>query len=491
MSQRENEVSAPKAFPGTPSSGGALDRFFKLRQNETTISREVIAGLTTFAAMAYILVVNPSILQAAGMPQAALVTATAVGAAIASTLMGLMANFPLALAPGMGINAFFAFSVCLGMGIPWQSALGLVFVNGCAFLILSVTGVREEIVNALPKSLKAAISAGVGLFIAFIGLKNGGLVVASPATFVTMGDLATPSVALFGAGLLITCILVARRTPAAIIISMAIITVIGLFVPDVKGGMVTQLPGSFVSLPASIEPTFLKLDFTFLFAQPLKAFPVILTLLLVDMFDNIGTLIGVTKRAGLMDANGYIPGLPRALAADSIAAILSSLLGTSTVVSYVESATGVQAGGRTGLTAITTAICFLLALVFTPLILTIPAVAVAPALVVVGILMFESVREIDVTRFEACAPAILTLMAMPMTFSISTGIGLGLITLVAVTLGTAKHQKKQLVTGEHRADVRQEFEQAVPGKGTGLTPFTYGIAIIFLLHFFDRLLLPH
>ncbi|HKM57555.1 MAG TPA: NCS2 family permease [Chthoniobacterales bacterium] len=491
MSQTPDEVLTANAMPGTSGSGGPLNRIFKLQQNGTTVTREVIAGLTTFAAMAYILVVNPSILKAAGMPQAALVTATAVGAAIATILMGLMANFPLALAPGMGINAFFAFTVCLGMGIPWQSALGLVFVNGCIFLILSVTGVREQIVNALPNSLKAAVSAGVGLFIAFIGLKNGGLVVASPATFVTMGDLATPSVALFGIGLLITCILVARRTPAAIIISMVIITAIGLFVPDGNGGTVTHLPTAFVSLPASIEPTFLKLNFTFLFTEPLKALPVILTLLLVDMFDNIGTLIGVTKRAGLMDANGRLPGLPRALMADSIAAILSSLLGTSTVVSYIESAAGVQAGGRTGLTSITVAICFILALVFTPVILMIPVVAVAPALVVVGILMFEIVSEIDLTRFEVCAPAILTLMAMPMTFSISTGIGLGLIMLAAVTLGTGKRKKKRVATGEAGAVVNREFEEEEPVNGSALTPFTYALAIIFLLHFFERLLLPH
>jgi AGZA family xanthine/uracil permease-like MFS transporter len=488
MKQTRNEAYAPKAIPKTPSGGGALDRVFKLRQNGTTPGRELIAGLTTFAAMAYILVVNPSILKAAGMPQAALVTATALGAAIATTLMGLMANFPLALAPGMGINAFFAFTICVGLGIPWQSALALVFVNGCIFLILSLSGVREKIVNALPNSMKAAVSAGVGLFIAFIGLKNGGLVVASPATFVTMGDLANPSVALFGLGLLITCILVARGTPASIIISMGIVTLLGLFVPDGTGGFVTKLPSSIISLPASIEPTFLKLNFTFLLTQPLTALPVILTLLLVDMFDNIGTLIGVTKRAGLMDANGQVPGLSRALAADSIAAILSSLLGTSTVVSYIESATGVQAGGRTGLTAITTAACFVLALVFTPVILMIPAVAVAPALVVVGILMFESVSEIDLSRFEVCAPAILTLMTMPMTFSISTGIGLGLITLAAVTLGTAKRRKRR-VAGDQSEEV--EIEEEEPAKGKGLTPFTYGLAIIFLLHFFDKLLLPH
>ena len=465
-----------------PAASGYLERQFKLTRHGTSVSREAIAGCTTFAAMAYILVVNPLILKDAGMPQAALVTATAVGAAIASLLMAFLANFPLALAPGMGINAFFAYTVCLGMGIPWQSALALVFINGCIFLLLSLTGVRERIVNALPNSLKAAVCAGVGLFIGFIGLKNGGLVVANPATFVSLGDLSNPSVALFGVGVLLTCVLVARGTPGAIIISMAIITAIGFFVSNGKGGTITQMPTSILSLPASIEPTFLKLDFTFLFKEPLKAIPVILTLLLVDLFDNIGTLIGVTKRAGLMDKNGHVPGLSRALTADSLAAIVSSLLGTSTVVSYIESATGVQAGGRTGLTSVVVAILFLLALFLTPIILMIPGVAVAPALVVVGILMFESVSEIDLTRFEVSAPAILTLMTMPMTFSISTGIGIGLIALAAISLGTMNRKgKASAVTELHR-----EFEESPPVRPRDLTPFTYALAVVFLLHFFER-----
>jgi AGZA family xanthine/uracil permease-like MFS transporter len=283
-------------------------------------------------------------------------------------------------------------------------------------------------------------------------------------------------------GVLITCILVARGTPGAIIISMAVITAIGFFVPGENGRMITELPTSILSLPASIEPTFLKLDFTYMLQNPLLALPVILTLLLVDLFDNIGTLIGVTKRAGLMDKNGHVPGLPRALTADSLAAIISSLLGTSTVVSYIESATGVQAGGRTGLTAAVTAVLFLLALFLTPIILMIPGVAVAPALVVVGILMFESVSEIDLTRFEVSAPAILTLMTMPMTFSISTGIGIGLITLAAISLGTINRKgKASAVTELHR-----EFEESPPVRPRDLTPFTYLLAIIFLLHFFER-----
>ena len=440
-----------------------LDRIFRLRDHGTTPSREMVAGCTTFAAMAYILVVNPAILADAGMPRDALVTATAVAAAVATLLMAFLANLPVALAPGMGINAFFAYAICIGMGVPWQSALALVCVNGVIFLALSLSGLREKIVHAIPAFMKAAICAGIGLFIVFIGLKNGGLIIAHPATFVAMGDLTSPPVALFAAGILIACILVARRAPSAILLSIVAISLIGFVLPDGKGGTVTRLPESIFSLPASLSPLFLKLDFGFILHEPLKALPVILTLLLVDMFDNLGTLIGVTKRAGLMDADGNVPGLSRALLADSLAAILSSLLGTSTVVSYIESATGVQAGGRTGLTCVVVAMLFLLALFLTPLILSIPAVAVGPALVVVGILMFESVVEIDLSRFEIAAPAVLTLIAMPMTFSISTGIGIGIVSLVVIALGTGRAR-------EH------------------LTPFTCGLAVVFMLHFLEPLL---
>ncbi|WP_035612252.1 NCS2 family permease [Haloferula sp. BvORR071] len=440
-----------------------LERLFHLREKGSTPGREVAAGCTTFAAMAYILVVNPAILADAGMPREALVTATALGAAIATLLMAFMANLPLAMAPGMGINAFFAYAVCIGMGVPWQSALALVFVNGVIFLALSLGGIREKIVRSIPPFLKAAICAGVGLFIAFVGLKNGGLVVAHPATFVAFGDLTRGPVALFAVGILLTCVLVARGTPAAILISIGILSLAGLFIPDAKGAMLTSLPKNPVSLPASIEPLFLKLDFGFLLREPFKALPVILTLLLVDLFDNLGTLIGVTKRAGLMDEKGHLPGIARALTADSLAAIISSLLGTSTVVSYIESSTGVQAGGRTGLTAVTVAILFLLALFLTPLLLAIPAVAVAPALVVVGITMFSSVAEIDLHRFEIAAPAVLTILGMPLAFSISSGMGLGIIAAVAIALFSGKGREN-------------------------LTPFTWGLGAIFLLHFAEPLI---
>ena len=433
-----------------------LNRLFELDRHGTTVRREIQAGLTTFAAMAYILAVNPAILAAAGMPQAALVTVTALTAAISTLLMALLTNFPLALAPGMGINAFFAFTVCLGLGVSWQSALGLVFVNGCLFLALSVTGVRERIIAAVPLNLKLAITAGIGLFIAFIGLKNGGIVVGSAATLVTAGDFGTPSVLLCFGGILLAAALVARRVPGAIILSMLAVAAAGLLVPDGQGGTVTRMPATLFSWPASPAPTFLQLDFRLLLHDTAKALPIVVALLLVDLFDNIGTLIGVTQRAGLLRPDGTLPKAGRALVADSVAAILSSLLGTSTVVSYIESASGVEAGGRTGLTAVTTAVMFLLALFLTPLFLAIPAVATAPALVIVGIFMFQAVVRLKLDNFVEVAPVFLIVAGIPFSFSIAEGIGLGLVSYTLL----------QLVTGRAR---RGEL-------------FTYGVAAVFALH---------
>ena len=433
-----------------------LNRLYRLEQNGTTIAREVQAGATTFAAMAYILAVNPAILAVAGMPQAALITVTAITAAVSTLLMGFLTNYPLALAPGMGINAYFAFTVCLGLGVSWQSALGLVFVNGCIFLALSVSGVREKIIAAIPHQLKLAITCGIGLFIAFIGLKNGGIVVASPATFVSHGDFGTPAVLLCFGGILLTAVLIARRVPGAIILSILAVTAAGLFVTDGKGGHVTTMPAALFSLPASPAPTFLQLNFDLLFHDFAKALPIILTLLLVDMFDNIGTLIGVTQRAGLLDKDGKLPKAGRALVADSIAAILSSLLGTSTVVSYIESASGVEAGGRTGLTGATTAVLFLLALFLTPVILAIPAAATAPALVIVGIFMFQSVAELKLDDFAETAPIFLIIAGIPLSFSIAEGIGLGLIAYAVLHLAT--------------------------GRARQASPLTYVLALIFSLH---------
>jgi len=440
-----------------------LERIFKLREHGTTIGREIVAGFTTFAAMAYILAVNPEILAQAGMPEGALLTATAIGAALATLLMAALTNFPIALAPGMGINAFFAFSICIGMGVPWQSALGLVFVNGFIFLLLSLTKVREKIVDAIPPSLKIAVTAGIGFFIAFIGLKDGGLVVSNPATIVTMGNLASPPVALFFGGLLFMAALITLRVPGAIILGILAITIAGVFIPDGKGMPITKWPGAIVSVPASIEPSFLKLNFHLFSSDPLRAVALTLTLLIVDMFDNLGSLIAVTRRAGLTETDGKIPRVGRAFIADSTAAIGSSLLGTSTVVTYIESATGVQAGGRTGLTAVVTALCFLAALVFTPLFLAVPAVAVAPALVMVGVFMFEEVTALDCRDMVDFAPAVLTILMMPLAFSISTGMGVGILALVVLAVATGRRER--------------------------LHPVILTLAAVFLLHFLQEPLL--
>jgi AGZA family xanthine/uracil permease-like MFS transporter len=417
-----------------------VSRFFKLETRGTTPFREFQAGLTTFAAMAYILAVNPEILAKTGMDKGALVTVTAITAAVATTLMALFTNYPIAMAPGMGINAFFTFTICLEKGVPWQEALGMVFINGIIFLSLSVSGIREKIIASIPLGLKIAVTCGVGLFIAFIGLKNGGVIVANDATLVGHGDFTSGPVALTLAGIILIALLVARKVPGAIVLGILAVTLVGLFVPSGAGAKVTDLSNGVFSYPHSAAPIFWKLSFGFLKSWPAfsRAIPLIFTLLLVDMFDNIGTLIGVTKRAGLLDENGRLPKAGRALLADSIATILSALCGTSTVVSYIESASGVEAGGRTGLMAIWVAIFMLAALFLTPLILAIPPCATAPALVVVGIFMMQSVVEIDMSEFETAAPAVLTIFAIPLTFSIAQGIGIGLICSVLLRIGLGK-----------------------------------------------------
>jgi AGZA family xanthine/uracil permease-like MFS transporter len=382
------------------------------------------------------------------MDKGALVTVTAITAAVATTLMALFTNYPIALAPGMGINAFFTFTIVLARGVPWSEALGMVFVNGVIFLALSVTGVREKIIASIPLGLKVAVTCGVGLFIAFIGLQHGGVIVSNAATYVGPGDFTTGPSALCLAGIILTALLVARKVPGSIVIGILVITVAGLFVTNGNLGKVTDLSGGVFSTPHSAAPVFLKLTFNFLksWKTILGALPFIFTLLLVDMFDNIGTLIGVSKRAGLLNADGVLPKAGKALLADSIATILSSLCGTSTVVSYIESASGVEAGGRTGLTAIWVALFMLAALFLTPLLLAIPACATAPA------------REIDMTDFETAAPAVLTIFAIPLTFSIALGIGIGLITSVLLHVGM--------------------------GKARLVTPIGYGVAAMFFLSFF-------
>jgi AGZA family xanthine/uracil permease-like MFS transporter len=441
-----------------------LERFFQLRAHNTDVRREMLAGLTTFAAMAYILAVNPLILSSAGMNAGAVLTATALAAAITTAAMGLMTNYPLALAPGMGLNAFFAFTMCLKEHIPWPAALGLVFWEGVLFMLLSFGGVRQRIVAAIPPSLKIAIGCGIGLFIAFIGLKNGGIIVADPATFVGLGNFHQPAVWLVLLGIVLTAVLVGLRVRGAIILSVLVLALIGVVTPALPGspvpGHVTNLPSGIVSAPASLAPTFLQFDLRFLFTHFGQALPLMLTLLMVDLFDNLGTLIAVTKRAGLLDANGNLPRLGRAFAADAGAAMLGATLGTSTTTSYIESATGVEAGGRTGLTSLTVSALFLAALFFTPLILAIPSAATAPALVVVGVFMMQSVTEIDWQDFAIAVPALLTILVMPLAFSISEGIAVGFFVYVLVMLGL--------------------------GRGRQVSWLAYFLAIVFAAHFLTR-----
>ena len=423
-------------------SSPVLERVFQLGQHQTSVRREFIAGITTFAAMAYILAVNPGILGQTGMDRGALISATALASALMTLVMALATNYPIALAPGMGLNAFFTYGLCLGGKIPWQAALGLVFYSGCIFLILTLTGIRKKLIEAIPHELKLAITCGIGLFIAFIGLKNGGIIIASPPTFVSLGDLHQPGPLLVLGGIVLTAVLVWRKVPGAIILVIAAITILGLFLTstgtDGKAVPVTSPPSAILSAPASLAPTFLHLDLGYFPAHWRQCLPLLLALLFVDLFDNMCTLIGVCQRAGLLDAQGNLPKLGRALTADATAAMVGSTLGTSTVTSYIESAAGVEAGGRTGLTAIVTAGCFLLAPFLNPLIAIIPAAATAPALVIVGVFMMQSIAELDLKDFSKAVPAVITILAMPLTFSIAEGIALGFVVYVLFALGIGR-----------------------------------------------------
>ena len=422
-----------------------LERLFHLTENGTNPRREIIAGLTTFAAMSYILVINPDILAAAGMGKEGLITVTALAAVIGTLLMAFLTNYPIALAPGMGLNAYFAFTVCSAAGVPWQGALAMVFWNGIIFLLLSVTGLRTKIAESVPTALKIGVQCGIGLFIAFIGLRNGGIVVKDDATFVRLGELSDPSALLVLAGVIVTFALVQGRVLGGIIISILVITLIGLGVP--KGeGMVTTAPDSLWSLPSGIEETFFALDILYPLTHLSEAWKVILALLFVDLFDTIGTLIGVSRQAGLVDAQDRLPKMGRALTSDACATIVGACLGTSTTTSYIESAAGVQAGGRTGLTSATVAACFLLVLLFSPIIVIIPPEATAPALVMVGIFMMQGIRNLKFGDLTHVAPAVLTMMMMPLAFSISDGLAVGFIVYVGTMLLVGRWRKVSLLT---------------------------------------------
>jgi AGZA family xanthine/uracil permease-like MFS transporter len=422
-----------------------LDRIFKLTEKGTSFKRELVAGLTTFAAMSYILVVNPSILSASGMPIEGLITVTALAACIGTLMMAAMTNYPIAMAPGMGLNAFFAFTICLTREIPWEAALGIVFWNGILFLILSLMGVRKKIAEAIPSSLKIGVQCGIGLFIAFVGLKNAGLVVDNQATFVALGDLSDPGVMLALLGIVVTIVLVIRQVTGAILISVILLTIIGYFVPSGEG-MLTASPDGFIGMPDSISNTFFAMDIMYPITYFAQTWDLIFALLFVNMFDTIGTLIGVSRKANLLDENGVLPKMGSAMTADAGASLVGAALGTSPVTSYVESAAGVSAGGRTGLTSVVVALCFVLALFFTPIMKIIPLMATTPALIMVGIFMMESFRQLDFDDMPSLATATIAMMAMPLTFSISEGIALGFITYVGIKIGTFKFRQVSVIT---------------------------------------------
>lgn len=422
-----------------------LERLFKLEQKGTNLKTEFIAGLTTFAAMSYVLVVNPSILGAGGMPIEGLITVTAIAACLGTLLMAFMTNYPIAMAPGMGLNAFFAFTICLTREIPWDAALGIVFWNGVLFLLLSVTGVRTKIAEAIPAALKIGVQCGIGLFIAFIGLKNAGLVVDHPATFVTIGSLAEPATLLALAGIVLTIVLVIKKVTGAILISVLVLTLIGAFIP-VGDGYLTQHTDEFVGAPDSITSTLFAMDIMYPIEHFAETWDLIFALLFVNMFDTIGTLIGVSRRANLLDKQGKLPKIGKAMTADAAASVVGAAIGTSPVTSYVESAAGVSAGGRTGLTSVFVALCFVLALFLTPLMKVIPLMATTPALIMVGILMMDSFRQLDFDDITSLATATVALLAMPLTFSISEGIALGFITYVGIMVGTGRFKQVTLIT---------------------------------------------
>ncbi|MDF7648645.1 NCS2 family permease [Candidatus Pantoea formicae] len=402
-----------------------LEKLFKLKAHNTNVRTEIIAGITTFLAMAYILFVNPSILGATGMDKGAVFVATCLAAAIGCVLMGLIANYPIALAPGMGLNAFFTYTVVLHMGYTWQIALGAVFLSAVIFFALSIFKIREWIIASIPLPLRAGIAAGIGLFLALIALEGAGIVVDNPATLVGLGDLTKPGPLLALLGFFIIVALEARRVTGAVLIGILVVTFISM------GIGLTPFGGVF-SAPPSIAPTFMQLDIAGAFNVGLVS--VIFAFLFVDVFDNTGTLLGVTKRAGLADEQGNVPKMGRALVADSAAALFGSLLGTSTTTSYVESAAGVSAGGRTGLTAIVVAVLFLLSLFFSPLAGSVPVYATAPALLFVAVLMASGLAEIDWKDITTAAPVTVTALTMPLTYSIANGIAFGFITWTVVKL---------------------------------------------------------
>jgi len=403
-----------------------LNGYFRLTERGTTLRTEVVAGLTTFLTMAYIIFVNPEILSAAGMDKGAVFVATCLAAAISTAIMGLYANYPIALAPGMGLNAYFAFTVVGQLGHPWQVALGAVFVSGILFMVISVLPIREWVINSIPRSQKLAIAAGIGFFLGIIALKSAGVVVDHPATLVTVGNLTEPTLLLAAAGFVVIVALDHRKVPGAIIIGILLVTVVGILLG------LSPPPAGVIDVPPSLAPTFLQLDIPG--ALGIGLVTIVFSFLLVDLFDNAGTLVGLAHRAGFIDKEGKVPRLRQVLVSDSGAAMLGSVLGTSTTTSYIESAAGINAGGRTGVTALVVAVLFVLALVFAPIATAIPAYATAPAILFVACIMARSLVDFEWDDVTDYVPAIVTALAMPFTFSIATGIGLGFIAYALIKI---------------------------------------------------------
>ncbi len=397
-------------------------KLFNLAQNQTTVKTEILAGITTFTAMVYILVVNPAILSVSGMPAEAVLGATIFSSALMTLSMAFFTNLPVALAPGMGLNAFFTYTLCMGVGMSWQAALGLVFYSGVLFLILTISGLRKKILSLIPESIRHGLTVGIGLFITLIGLKNAGIIVAHPATLITLGNVQDTQLWIVLGGIILAGYLHLRRVSAGLLLSIIFISVCLVILGK------SPTPSQIFSLPPSISSTFLQLDLMYFWNNLAQCLPLVLSLFLVDLFDNLGTLLAVCSRARLLDEKGEIRNIDKALKADAFAAMAGACLGTSSVTSYIESAAGVEQGGRTGLTSVTVAVCFLLSLFLAPLFLSIPLAATTPALVLVGFFMISEITRVDFGKIETALPAFITMIMIPFTFSIAEGLAMGLVT---------------------------------------------------------------
>ena len=434
----------PRPSPQITSSRNGfvrmLDGFFLFSARGSSLQTEMLAGLTTFSTLSYVLVVHPLILSEAGMDRGALITVTALAAAIFTVVMGLRTNYPLALAPGMGVNAYVAVQVCQGMHIPWQAALGMVFYSGILFMIVSLTGLRRRILDSFPDNFKSTVAAAIGFFIAFLGLKNAKIVVADPHSLVKLGEFASPIVLLGFGGIVLVIVLVYRRVPGALVLSILVLTLAGLFLPGTAPNTrITQLPSAILSWPNSIAPIFLKLDLLYFWQHLAQCLPIVLALLFSDLFSAMAVLLAIGAAAHLNDEHGNLPKLREALSADAAAASVGALLGTTTTIIYLESAAGVEQGGRTGLTSISTAFCFLVALFLTPILAVIPSVATTPALVMVGIFMMQGFNDLDLRDGVVAATALVTTL-LTVLASASDGLALGFITNILVLALVGKHR---------------------------------------------------